>query len=121
MSPDGFHCAVPVLLGLSSSPVRAGTVTLTVIGEVDLATAGALRQAMADLVQTDGVQRLIVDFMQVSFLDAAGVTALLAGHRLGQAAGVAVDLVNCRPVPLRVLEIVGADKLLIAPDPYPYP
>jgi anti-anti-sigma factor len=116
MNYSDLQCAAPILLGMSSSPVRAGTVTLAVAGEVDLATAGALRQAMAGLVQTDGMQRLVVDFAQVSFLDAAGIAALLAGHRLGQAAGVTVEVVNCRPVALRVLEIAGVDKLLTPSD-----
>jgi anti-anti-sigma factor len=105
----------PVLLGMRTSTDRTGTVTLTVAGEVDLATADALRQAITDLLQTDGIRRLVVDFAHISFLDAAGVAALVAGHRLGRAAGVGVKLVNCRPVVLRVLEIVGVDKLLITP------
>jgi stage II sporulation protein AA (anti-sigma F factor antagonist) len=100
---------------MRTSTDRTGTVTLTVAGEVDLATADALRQAITDLLQTDGIRRLVVDFAHISFLDAAGVAALVAGHRLGRAAGVGVKLVNCRPVVLRVLEIVGVDKLLITP------
>jgi anti-anti-sigma factor len=115
MTAYNWDRTAPVLLGMRTTTDRTGTVTLTVAGEVDLATAGALRQAIVDLLQTAGIRRLVVDFAQISFLDAAGVAALLAGHRLGQAAGVSVDLVNCRPVALRVLEIVGVDKLLISP------
>jgi anti-anti-sigma factor len=116
MIRSGFEHPVPALLGMRASPASSDTMVLTVAGEVDMATAGALRHALTDLLQEDGIRHLVVNFAQVSFLDAAGAAALLAAYRLGEAAGVTFDLVNCRPTPLRVLEIVGAEKLLIAPD-----
>src|SRR4051812_45441723 len=58
---------------LTASPVTHGTVRLAVAGDVDLATADALRGAMTDLLADGRVTRLVVDFAEVSFLDAAGV------------------------------------------------
>ena len=66
------------------------------------------------ILRSDGrITRLVVDFADVSFLDAAGIAALLAGYRYAEGRGVAFMVVNCPPKPLRLLEIVALDKLLV--------
>lgn len=112
MSVDGADRLEVTPLRLTASPVTQGTVRLAVAGDVDLATADALHAAMTDLLSDGRVTRLVVDFADVPFLDAAGVGALLAGYRYAEARGLACTVVNCPRTPLRVLEIVGLDKLL---------
>jgi anti-anti-sigma factor len=109
MSVDGTD-AEP--LRLSASQVSRGTVRLVVAGEVDLGTEDDLRRALTRLMGDRRVSRLVVDFADVSFLDAAGMAALLAGYRYAEGRGITFTVVNCRPKPLRLLEIVALDKLL---------
>jgi anti-anti-sigma factor len=110
MSADGTEVTP---LRLSASRITAGTVRLAVAGEVDLGTEDALRQALTRLMGDGGVSRLVVDFADVSFLDAAGIAALLAGYRYAEGRGIHFAVVNCRPKPLRVFEILALDKLLV--------
>ena len=66
---------------------RAGHVLVTVSGEIDIATAGQLRSRLAG--PAGGGQQVIVDFSQVSFIDAAGPASWRApprGRRPGAAA-----------------------------------
>ena len=110
MSVDGTETAP---LRLSASPLRRGTVRLAVAGEVDLGTGDALREVMTRLMGDGRLTRLVVDFADVSFLDAAGMAALLAGYRYAEGRSIAFAVVNCRPKALRLLEIVALDKLLV--------
>jgi anti-anti-sigma factor len=121
MSVDRADPPDPVALRLTASPVADGTVRLALAGEIDLATAEVLRGAMTTLLGDHGVTRLVVDFAEVEFLDAAGITALLAAYRYAGARGIAFTVVNCPRTPLRVLEIVALDKLLTAAEPPSYP
>ncbi|OLE28473.1 MAG: hypothetical protein AUG44_07320 [Actinobacteria bacterium 13_1_20CM_3_71_11] len=101
----------------TESPLDGGTIRLAVAGDIDLATATALRHALRRPLREPGLTRLVVDLAEVGFLDAAGVAALVSGYQEAQAGDVAFQLVNCRPAPLRVLEIVGLDKLLTSAQP----
>jgi len=68
---------------------------------------------MTHLMADGRVTQFVVDFAGVSFLDAAGMAALLAGYRYAEGRDIAFTVVNCRPKALRVLEIVALHKLLV--------
>jgi anti-sigma B factor antagonist len=87
-------------------------VELAVDGEVDVATAGPLRDALTAVLNESGITRLVVDFTKVDFLDSTGISALVAAHRLAQANRTQFLVINCQPQALRVLEITGVDRLL---------
>ena len=53
---------------------------LAVSGEVDLATAPALRECLGELA-AGGVRHVVVDLRQVSFLDSIGLGVLIAASR----------------------------------------
>jgi anti-sigma B factor antagonist len=64
-----------------------GTVVLCVVGELDLATIGALRDAFESLPLI-GAQRVVLDVADVGFLSAAGIrVALEAQRRLAEHGG----------------------------------
>lgn len=50
-------------------------------GEKDQETSRALREVILDALRGDGLQQLLVVLDAVTFLSAAGITALLAGQR----------------------------------------
>ena len=77
--------------------------TLTVGGEVDIATVDSFRQALLDAQRS---RRVVVDLSGVTFMDSAGVNALIgAYHRVS--ADDELRLVGLRPNVRRVFEITG--------------
>ena len=77
---------------------------LTVGGEVDIATVDSFRQALLDAQKRS--RRVVVDVSGVTFMDSAGVNALVgAYHRV--AADEELRLVGLRPNVRRVFEITG--------------
>lgn len=108
--------AGPVPLRLSTVHADEVTAVLAVAGEIDIGTVGDLSKALSDLLNGPRLRRLVLDFAEVGFLDASGIAALVTAHRSGRDRGTTVELINCRPLPQRVLEITGMDKVLLASD-----
>lgn len=91
----------------------AATRVVTVAGEIDMAAAPNIHSAVATVLQDEGVRELVLDFADVTFLDCAGITALLEVVRRARARGASASLIHCRPVVLRVLDATGVtDRLL---------
>jgi anti-sigma B factor antagonist len=80
--------------------------TLRVSGEVDIATEPTFRRAL-DAVIAEAHSPAVVDLSQVTFIDARGLSALLAARR--EVSGTEVTLVLLDPSPSvrRLLEITG--------------
>jgi len=70
-----------------------GVVTLTVVGELDDASGHILTKMTLDAVTSD-VTELIVDLARVTWLDAAGVHALLIGHEAAGRTNCTYQLAN---------------------------
>jgi anti-anti-sigma factor len=84
---------------------------VTATGEVDLTNAGDLRDALLSALNA-GALGLVVDMTATTFLDSAGVTALVRASRRAAATEAALRLaVTAAPV-LRVLNLVGIDQLI---------
>ncbi|MEU1011229.1 STAS domain-containing protein [Streptomyces sp. NPDC005890] len=96
--------------GLSvTRSVVGGVTVVTVIGEVDHHTSGALRQALTP-EDPDGA-RTVADLSGVPFMDSSGINVLIAGHQAHAPAGW-LRLAGVRRPVLRTLEIVGLTPLL---------
>ena len=81
-------------------------------GEADLASARELSELLTAQL-AGGVERLLVDVSGLRFADSASVRALvLAGKTLRERGG-AVVLARPQPAVARVLELMGADQLLV--------
>ncbi|MFA1550465.1 STAS domain-containing protein [Actinomadura chokoriensis] len=94
--------------------VRGGTAVLAVAGEIDLRTAGTLRDRLVELhglLPGTGPRRLVADFTAVPFCDAAGLGALVAAHNQIAADGGEIVLTGVRPAQLRLLRITGLHRL----------
>jgi anti-anti-sigma factor len=93
---------------LRSSPAL---IVVALTGEVDLANVATLEQALAKAV-LGSVPEIVVDLGNLSFMDAAGIGALVMGAvRLAQA-GRKLRLVNVSPFYERVLNFLQLDWLL---------
>jgi anti-sigma B factor antagonist len=96
-----------------SETTREGAAVLYVSGELDLASAPQLAEALDGLV----ADPVVVDLSQCTFLDSAGMGVLLASARALSDSGRSLHLAASDPGILRVLEITAVDTLIaIHPD-----
>ncbi|MEV3926402.1 STAS domain-containing protein [Actinomadura coerulea] len=101
-------------LRIETSRVGAGTAVVAVAGEIDLRTAGPLRDRLVEThgrLPGTGPRRLVADFAAVPFCDAAGLGALVAAHNQISADGGEIALAGVRPAQLRLLMITGLHRL----------
>ncbi|MCC3330432.1 STAS domain-containing protein [Nocardia abscessus] len=86
-----------------------GATVLTVAGEVDLATAPALENAI-DAILSGKPAALIIDLTAVSFLASAGMATLVAAHQRAGAA-TAIAVVAEGPATSRQLKMTSLDQV----------
>lgn len=89
---------------------RHGHILVTVVGEVDIATVGMLRECLAGLARR-GLP-LIIDLDQVTFMDASGLGALTGGVRCAVAHGTSLHVVCARPQTRRLVHLAGLEDRL---------
>ncbi len=95
---------------------RADLLVLTLHGELDLSTAGLLTDAADDL---GGATRLVLDLAELSFIDSAGLRALMNLDLRARSEGWDLALAVPAPVVLRLLKLTGFDKRLDILDRLP--
>jgi anti-anti-sigma factor len=116
--PSPGHAAPPRLeaapfdVTLSHTPGRA---TLTLVGELDLATTPRLNEYLTTLARTHkGL--VVIDLRQLTFLDSTGVTALVTADSYARRDGWNLAIVKGPPQVQRVLEICGLTEVLPLAD-----
>ncbi|WP_039814600.1 STAS domain-containing protein [Nocardia otitidiscaviarum] len=88
--------------------VRDEATVLTVAGEVDLATAPALENAI-DATLGGKPAVLVIDLSEVSFLASAGMAALVAAHQ--RAGDTRIAVVADGPATSRQLKMTNLDQV----------
>lgn len=95
--------------------VDPAVVVLRVAGEIDLLTAGMLRERLRE--EIDPANRAIVlDLTEVTFLGSAGLSEIVSAARAGADNGMTVCLVASNRAVLRPLEITGLLSLFTVCD-----
>jgi anti-anti-sigma factor len=87
-----------------------GTAVITVTGEVDIATVAVLRDQLFTLADTSC--SVIVDLDQVSFIDAAGLGALVGAARRADIRGASLQVVCGQPQTRELFRLAGLDRRL---------
>lgn len=82
-------------------------------GELDAYTVGTFRESLARLAEQGD---LLIDLSEVSFMDSAGLGALIGGIRLSREAEHAVAVACNRPVLVRLLHTTGFDRIVPVSD-----
>lgn len=91
------------------------TAVVRLPAEIDLTVADAVREALLSVLNA-GALGLVVDMTGTTFCDSAGITALVRAARRAAANGSTMRLAVTAPPVLRVLTLVGIDRLI---DVYP--
>jgi anti-sigma B factor antagonist len=99
----------------------------TVAGEIDISTVTGLRECLFELAASG--RRLVIDLNQVTFIDSAGLSALVGTANQAAAHGTSVHVVCARPKIRKVFRLTGLDRrlppattleeALAAPEPQP--
>lgn len=91
-------------------------VLVTLPAEVDIANARDVGCQLTAAALKPGVRMVIADMSTTTFCDCAGVRALLLAHK--RAAGNGAELHLLRPgcAVMRILELTGADQLLVVAE-----
>ncbi|MEV0384634.1 STAS domain-containing protein [Nonomuraea sp. NPDC050643] len=93
---------------------RDGALTLSVSGELDIATTELLRSHLLDLLQEAGHARrgnvsLVIEVSRLSFIDAAGLGILVSVQNQALSQRTPLHIENVPPRMRRLLRITGLD------------
>ncbi|NUR07540.1 MAG: STAS domain-containing protein [Nocardioidaceae bacterium] len=94
-----------------TSDVEHGVGVVVASGEVDLATAPSLRQAISDHLAA-GQTLLLLDMTDVTFIDSTGLGILVGAAKKARGLGGSMRLVCDNPRILRLLTITGLARAL---------
>lgn len=109
----------PMGLGIAVVTVDPGHVRVSVVGDVDLATAGELRSALAQVLCAHRPAMLTIDLAEVAFVGAAGITALVDTYNHAHDHDGFIRLVNVPPAVYRVMTIVRLPNLFPVTTAHP--
>ena len=87
-----------------------GWAVVAISGQVDLATAPALKERMLELV-TGGHDHLVCDLTSTEFLDSTALGALVSVLKRLKTKGGEMRLVCTSPPILKVFDITGLDRV----------
>ena len=112
---EGTDAPFDDVITLSTSASEDGTVTVTVVGEVDTFTAPVLRSSL-DTQLEQSPRELIIDLSGVQFLGSAGLAVLVETQKSARARGVGLRLVATTRAVTRPLEVTGLIELFTIVD-----
>lgn len=90
-------------------------VVVSVRGELDIATAAALRDALLRLLHDEDVPDLVVDTSGLSFVDSSGLAVLLMASRRWGEAGKRIVLRDPSPTVVRLVDLTGVRRAFEMP------
>ena len=88
--------------------------TATIRHDVDVATAPDVAAYLRQLVRPGS--RVVLDMSEVTFMDCAGLSEILAAYRRAAEGGGWVRLASVQRGPRRVIELTRTQRLLAGPD-----
>ena len=101
---------IHALLACECRSVAPGYERVSAIGEIDLATGTRLTDALRGAQAR--AQSVVLDLSAATFIDAGGVRILLAADTRARAASRTFAIANPTSPVERVLQLVGADRVL---------
>jgi anti-sigma B factor antagonist len=88
---------------------RDGWTVVSIYGELDVASAPALRERLVELV-TQGYHHLVLDLEGLDFLDSTGLGAIISALKRARTNGGDLRLVCTQSRIRRLFEITALDK-----------
>lgn len=85
-----------------------GTITVHLIGELDIAYSGAVRHAIGALSPS----AVVIDLSRLTFMDASGLSAILGARRAHIASGAKLRITGAHDIVRRLFELTGLAEVL---------
>jgi anti-sigma B factor antagonist len=89
---------------------RGTTAIATVRGDVDIASAPAVRSSVIEAL-ADGATHIVIDLDEVDFLDSTGLGVLVGALKRARTRGGRLQVVCNQPRLRKVFEITGLDTV----------
>ncbi|WP_213455010.1 STAS domain-containing protein [Rhizomonospora bruguierae] len=105
-------------LSIITSKVAGNAVEIAPRGEIDVDTAGEVRDAVAAVLTQSRPSRIELNMRLVSFIDSVGISALVAGFQTAEVSGVKLVVTEPSRFVHRQLWVTGLLGLFGAPEPY---
>jgi anti-sigma B factor antagonist len=102
---------VPEDFAITAAYLGRNAHVVTVAGELDVATAPALREEL-DRISAEGATDAVVDLLAVSFVDSVGLGILVDASKRMKARGGALRIVCDDRRIARIIEVTGLDRVL---------
>jgi anti-anti-sigma factor len=109
--PVTYPAAHDASLSLSSRAEHDGYVVAALRGELDIASAPALREQLLSLLRRAS-SRLIIDLSAMEYADASGLAVLVSSGRRAGLLGGSLRLAAPSPAVARVLSATGLNQHL---------
>ncbi|MEU4564444.1 STAS domain-containing protein [Actinoplanes sp. NPDC023936] len=107
MAPDTFLDGTPLTVEVRSSTSSPRTVVVSAAGEIDRDSCERLRRAVGDALHRDQPRLISLDLGAVTFLDSAGIRALLNCRRDAGDFGCELEIGRAHDHVYQVLAITG--------------
>ena len=85
--------------------------TIALSGELDLATLPILQETLIR-TEADGVTAIVIDLVELTFIESSALHALVAARERAEATGCQLLLFGAKPEVRRVFELTGQGSLL---------
>jgi anti-sigma B factor antagonist len=85
--------------------------TIALSGELDMATVPILEEHLVR-VEADGVEAIVIDLVELTFIESVGLHAFLAAREPAEANGHQLFLFGVKPELRRVFELTRTEFLL---------
>ena len=86
-----------------------GCTVVSVVGELDVATAPDLREHLDRAIDRDGL--VVADLLGVTFIDSTALGVLIGALKRSQSAGGGLRIAMAEPRILKIFEITGLTEL----------
>jgi anti-sigma B factor antagonist len=90
---------------------RDGAVYVTLLGELDISTAGPLEDNL-QRIEADEPRLLVIDLSRLDFMDSTGLRILISADQRARADGRRCVLIRGNDIVQRVLRLTGLDERL---------
>ena len=94
---------------ISTELIGQQCIVMALTGRFDAASASALKDAFRETID-GGVTRVVVDMAEVSFIDSAGLSALITAQKMTRAIGGRLVACNLPPQASAVFELTKLDQ-----------